>query len=197
QQQWGLSADRRPASAVRDGVIADQILGRREHSADDLSARWRLRGPGIGRMHIEEYGALQADRAQHIRQCIHSPLRGRSSMKGGRPVIRNSGGRRYTPRFIRSPFLSYLRSRNHEHVVRGLFLWRSAVRGKRGSGRDGLLPLRILPSLVRRAGECIYAVEAGVTQDYPWRFEHRYVQQNADQLPQVVREMRRPPVHRT
>src|SRR6516225_6131621 len=57
--------------------------------------------------------------------------------------------------------LSYLRSCCHEHFVRALLLWRSAVRSYRCSRRDGLLPLRILPSLVSRSGERIFAVESG------------------------------------
>src|SRR5689334_21232974 len=84
----------------------------------------------------------------------------------------------------------------HEHSVRTLLLRRSSVRNERNARSDGLLPLPILPSLVGRAGECILALEAGVTQNYPRWVKYRHVQQDICQLPKVVQEMRWPFVHR-
>src|SRR5262249_7884077 len=47
QKQWSLTGDGGPAGALRDGVIADQIFGSREHPADDLLPGRRLGRPRI------------------------------------------------------------------------------------------------------------------------------------------------------
>jgi len=62
--------------------------------------------------------------------------------------------------------------------------------------RNGILSLRILPSLVRRTRQRVYVMEARGTENHSWRCQHRYLQQDADQLSQVVQEVRRASVHR-
>ena len=63
--------DGRPAGAVRHHVVGNEVLGAREHPADDRRPRRRLGDPRLRRVHVEEDGARQANRAQHIRQRIH------------------------------------------------------------------------------------------------------------------------------
>ena len=60
-----------PAAASRDHVIGDEMLGCRERLADDRSARRRFGHPRLRGVDVEEDGAGQAHRPQHIRQRIH------------------------------------------------------------------------------------------------------------------------------
>ena len=55
------------------------MLGAREDRADDRSSRRRFGHPRLRRMDVEEDGAGQAHRPQHIRQRIHQHLRRRSA----------------------------------------------------------------------------------------------------------------------
>src|SRR5262249_34498151 len=61
-----------PAAATGYGVIADQMPRGRKHPADDQFSGWGLGRPRIRGMHIEKDGALEAHRAQNIRQGIHN-----------------------------------------------------------------------------------------------------------------------------
>ena len=63
------------------------------------------------------------------------------------------------------------------------------------TGRDGVLSLRILPPLVCRTGQRVYAMEAGCAESNGRCREHWYLQQDAHQLSQMVQAVRWASVH--
>src|ERR1041384_7648453 len=86
---------------------------------------------------------------------------------------------------------SYKDPRHGEYSShRPLLLRRGAVRSDRPARCHGLLPLRILPHVVGRAGERLQLVEPGKPAHHPGCPEHRWVREDAAEQPQVVHEVR-------
>src|SRR6516162_7046082 len=88
------------------------------------------------------------------------------------------------------------RRTSDERIQGEVLLWRRGIHRERGAGGDGLLSLRVLPPLVGGSGERLYAVAAHGAHGDPGRGQHRYLQQDPRQLPQVVQDLLRPRVHR-
>src|SRR6185369_8827091 len=91
---------------------------------------------------------------------------------------------------------SYKDPRHDEYRShRPLLLRRGAVRSDRPARCHGLLPLRVLPYVVRGPGECLQPVEPGEPAHHARRPEHRRFREEPDEQPPVVHEVRRAPVH--
>src|SRR5579859_3901235 len=84
-----------------------------------------------------------------------------------------------------------------ENLPWQLLLRRRAIESHRRARGDGLLSLRVLPQLVGRAGERLHALESRGGRGHARRRQHRHVQQDAKQLPQMVQDLWRALVYRT
>jgi hypothetical protein len=93
--RW-LTLQARPALSVGDDVVADEVFRAREHGIDDGRTRGGLGYPGFRRLHVEEYGAGEADGSQDIGQGIHASFSGRLITSGGRAVMSLTAPRPYT-----------------------------------------------------------------------------------------------------
>jgi protein-S-isoprenylcysteine O-methyltransferase Ste14 len=81
--------------------------------------------------------------------------------------------------------LSVRRRRNYETYWK-LFLRRGRSPGHRCAGRDGLLPLPLLPLVVRRTGERFHPMEAGSGTDHYGSATCCDVREDADEPAQVL-----------
>ncbi len=66
QLHWLFARNARPALSLRDDVVADQMLGTGEHRIDNRLSLRGFRHPWPRCVHIEENGAGEAHRSQHI-----------------------------------------------------------------------------------------------------------------------------------
>ena len=66
-----------------------------------------------------------------------------------------------------------------------------AVTGE--SARDGYLPLLVVPQLVGRAGQQVQPLEDRDGDGHQGRGAHRRLSQDAEELPQVLQDLRRAP----
>ena len=73
---------------------------------------------------------------------------------------------------------------------------RGPAHGQRRARGHGLLSLRIVPELVGEPRQCLHPLETREREDHTGGEQHRHVQQDAEQLSQMVQDLRRPPLHR-
>src|SRR5205809_5334177 len=67
-----------------------------------------------------------------------------------------------------------------------LLLRRGETRSQRRAARHGLLPLQLVPQLVRRTSERLQPVAARGRQGLAGRRAHRHLQQDRGQLPEIL-----------
>jgi hypothetical protein len=77
-----------------------------------------------------------------------------------------------------------------------LLLWCGLIHSHRRARRHGLLPLHIMPPMVRGSSECLHVVEAREREGHAWRTKHRHLQQDVPKLSQMVQDLLRPHLHR-
>ena len=155
---------------------------------------------------LEEHGAGQAHRSQHIRECIRS-----HRVSAGREDI-GSDAREWPPEFRTG--CQAMRTASHSlraatrigsrpdaqrnevdngDIQRRMFLRDRSNRSLRQARRHGLLPLPIVPFVVGRSGQRIHALEARRGADHGRCRAGRHVQQDAGQRAAILQEMRRSP----